>query len=156
MDEQSIFQQALDQPAGQPRAMWLDEVCGVGSPLRERIDALLDELMLTPTGSEIPAEAPPGSEDLGPLESPIDEEFRVGVIGLAYVSDRQLIEIDMQAIAESQFESDEGVPARKGNIFSNFLYAFGNINKTALLIGGAALLGVFETFADVRGEVVPV
>ncbi len=42
-----------------------------------------------------------------PLESPIDEEFRVGVIGLAYVSDRRLIEIDMQAIAESQFESDE-------------------------------------------------
>jgi uncharacterized repeat protein (TIGR03847 family) len=42
-----------------------------------------------------------------PLESPIDEEFRVGVIGLAYVTDRQLIEIDMQAIAESQFESDE-------------------------------------------------
>jgi uncharacterized repeat protein (TIGR03847 family) len=42
-----------------------------------------------------------------PLESPIDEEFRVGVIGLAYVSDRQLIEIDMQAISESQFESDE-------------------------------------------------
>jgi uncharacterized repeat protein (TIGR03847 family) len=42
-----------------------------------------------------------------PLESPIDEEFRVGVIGLAYVSDRRLIEIDMQAIAESQFEIDE-------------------------------------------------
>lgn len=42
-----------------------------------------------------------------PLEGPIDEEFRVGVIGLAYVSDRRLIEIDMQAIAESQFESDE-------------------------------------------------
>ena len=42
-----------------------------------------------------------------PLENPIDEEFRVGVIGLAYVSDRRLIEIDMQAIAESQFESDE-------------------------------------------------
>ena len=42
-----------------------------------------------------------------PLENPIDEEFRVGVIGLAYVSDRRLIEIDMQAIVESQFESDE-------------------------------------------------
>jgi uncharacterized repeat protein (TIGR03847 family) len=42
-----------------------------------------------------------------PLESPIDEEFRVGVIGIAYVSDRRLIEIDMQAIAESAFESDE-------------------------------------------------
>jgi uncharacterized repeat protein (TIGR03847 family) len=47
------------------------------------------------------------SPDDQPLENPIDEEFRVGVIGLAYVSDRRLIEIDMQAIAESQFESDE-------------------------------------------------
>lgn len=42
-----------------------------------------------------------------PLESPIDDEFRVGVIGLAYVSDRRLIEIDLQAIAESDFENDE-------------------------------------------------
>ena len=41
MDEQSIFQQALDKPAGQPRAEWLDEVCGVGSPLRDRIESLL-------------------------------------------------------------------------------------------------------------------
>ena len=47
------------------------------------------------------------ASDDQPLESPIDEEFRVGVIGIAYVSDRALIEIDMQAIAESQFESDE-------------------------------------------------
>lgn len=45
--------------------------------------------------------------DDGPLESPIDEEFRVGVIGLAYLSDRRLIEIDMQAIAESEAEDDE-------------------------------------------------
>jgi MFS superfamily sulfate permease-like transporter len=41
---------------------------------------------------------------------------------------------------DSQFESDEGVPARKGNIFANFFYAFGNVNKTALIIGVAALL----------------
>lgn len=41
MDEQSIFLQALDQPAGELRAAWLDEVCGIASPLRERIDALL-------------------------------------------------------------------------------------------------------------------
>jgi len=45
--------------------------------------------------------------DDGPLETPIDEEFRVGVIGLAYLADRQLIEIDMQAIAESEIEEDE-------------------------------------------------
>jgi uncharacterized repeat protein (TIGR03847 family) len=42
-----------------------------------------------------------------PLESPIDEEFRVGVIGLAYVSDRRLIEIDLQAITDSDNAGDE-------------------------------------------------
>ena len=42
-----------------------------------------------------------------PLESPIDEEFRVGVIGLAYVSDRRLIEIDLQAIVDSDNADEE-------------------------------------------------
>jgi uncharacterized repeat protein (TIGR03847 family) len=47
------------------------------------------------------------TRDDQPLESPIDEEFRVGVIGLAYVSERKLIEIDLQAIADSQSPEDE-------------------------------------------------
>ena len=42
-----------------------------------------------------------------PLESPIDEEFRVGVIGLAYVTDRRLIEIDLQAIVDSDDADEE-------------------------------------------------
>ena len=47
------------------------------------------------------------TRDDQPLETPIDEEFRVGVIGLAYVSDRKLIEIDLQAMADSQSAEDE-------------------------------------------------
>ena len=47
------------------------------------------------------------SYDDQPLESPIDEEFRVGVIGLAYVSNRRLIEIDLQAITDSDNADDE-------------------------------------------------
>lgn len=47
------------------------------------------------------------SYDDQPLENPIDEEFRVGVIGLAYVSDRRLIEIDLQAIVDSDNADDE-------------------------------------------------
>jgi uncharacterized repeat protein (TIGR03847 family) len=47
------------------------------------------------------------SNDDQPLETPIDEEFRVGVIGLAYLDDRRLIEIDLQAIAESDNAEDE-------------------------------------------------
>ena len=42
-----------------------------------------------------------------PLESPIDEEFRVGVMVLAYVSDRRLIEIDLQAIVDSDNADEE-------------------------------------------------
>lgn len=40
---------------------------------------------------------------------------------------------------DSHFETDEGVKQEKGNIFSNFIYAFANINSTALLIGGVCL-----------------
>lgn len=48
------------------------------------------------------------ARDDQPLETPIDEEFRVGVIGIAYLADRKLIEIDLQAIADSQSpEEDE-------------------------------------------------
>ena len=47
------------------------------------------------------------SRDDQPLETPIDEEFRVGVIGLAYVADRKMIEIDLQAMADSQSPEDE-------------------------------------------------
>lgn len=42
-----------------------------------------------------------------PLETPIDEEFRVGVIGLAYVSDRRMIEIDLQAVADEENPDEE-------------------------------------------------
>jgi len=40
---------------------------------------------------------------------------------------------------DSHFESDEGVPQNKGNIFSNFIFAFGNINSMAFIIGGICL-----------------
>lgn len=40
--------------------------------------------------------------DEAPLESPIEEEFRIGVIGLAFDSQSDLIQIDLQAVAENQ------------------------------------------------------
>lgn len=55
MDEQSIFLRALDQPAGAQRAAWLDEMCGIDSPLRERMDALLRRHELASSFLETPA-----------------------------------------------------------------------------------------------------
>ncbi len=44
---------------------------------------------------------------------------------------------------DSSFETDEGVAAVKGNIFSNFFNAFTNVNRTAFIIGGACLAFYF-------------
>jgi uncharacterized repeat protein (TIGR03847 family) len=71
--------------------------------IADRVLQILREIRLSEPLTNFERVAP----DDGPLESPIDEEFRVGVIGLAYLSDRRLIEIDMQAIAESEAEDDE-------------------------------------------------
>ena len=53
--------------------------------LAERIDELLDEVMAS-TGNEtlIPAVAPVGLDDSGPLEQPIDEQFRAGTMTLSW------------------------------------------------------------------------
>jgi MFS superfamily sulfate permease-like transporter len=40
---------------------------------------------------------------------------------------------------DSSFITDEGVKQKKGNLFSNFFYAFSNINSTALIIGVSCL-----------------
>jgi uncharacterized repeat protein (TIGR03847 family) len=45
-------------------------------------------------------------KDDRPLSTPIEEEFRVGVIGLAFNSDESTIQIDMQAVSDS----DEAEP----------------------------------------------
>ncbi|MBC8034994.1 MAG: SulP family inorganic anion transporter [Chitinophagaceae bacterium] len=44
---------------------------------------------------------------------------------------------------DSSFETDEGVQPEKGNIFANFFNAFGNINRSAIIIGGACLAFYF-------------
>ena len=41
MDEQSLFLQALEKPAGDERSAWLEEACGSKAALRERIETLL-------------------------------------------------------------------------------------------------------------------
>jgi uncharacterized repeat protein (TIGR03847 family) len=46
-------------------------------------------------------------KDDSPLSTPIEEEFRVGVIGLAFDSDQALIQVDMQAINENRESEPE-------------------------------------------------
>ena len=53
---------------------------------------------------------------------------------------------------DSQFESDEGVKQVSGNLFSNFINSFTNINSTAILIGGICLLFHFAWEKIVSGK----
>ncbi len=47
------------------------------------------------------------SRDDAPLETPIEEEFRVGIIGLAFDDSRQVIQIDLQAVSETSEEEPD-------------------------------------------------
>ena len=46
-------------------------------------------------------------KDDAPLSTPIEEEFRVGIIGLAFEAETSLIQIDLQAVAEESSDEPE-------------------------------------------------
>src|SRR5262249_61225602 len=64
-----------------------------GAVLGGRIEQLLDEVV-TRTGTVIPSG---GDLDSEALEQPIDEEFRVGAMALAWDSESGLVVIEAQA-----------------------------------------------------------
>ncbi|MGX7679710.1 DUF3090 family protein [Jatrophihabitans sp. DSM 45814] len=65
--------------------------------LTERMEQLLAEIAAQ-SGVELPEAVTP---DTDPLENPVDEEFRVAAMGLAYDTEAGLIVIEAQAEAES-------------------------------------------------------
>ncbi len=72
--------------------------------IAERLDLLLRELKRIDPNLEIDASA----RDDEPLEQPIVEEFRVGLISLSWLSDRELVSIELHATSD-QDEVDEGL-----------------------------------------------
>jgi uncharacterized repeat protein (TIGR03847 family) len=69
--------------------------------LAERVEALLDEVVRLSGGeAEVPAVTPTQVEDSAPLASPIEEDFRVGTMALAWDAERQVIVIEAQALTE--------------------------------------------------------
>jgi uncharacterized repeat protein (TIGR03847 family) len=75
--------------------------------LAEQVDKLLDEVLRGTSGTApVPAIAPAESEDLGPLEQPIEEEFRVGTLALGWDAQADRVVIVAQARAEGDEEVD--------------------------------------------------
>lgn len=71
--------------------------------LAERIDALLVEVNRR-FGTPIPPE-PAAVDDLDPLVTPIDAEFRVGTMGLGWDSEAQTVVVELLAVTDSEFDA---------------------------------------------------
>lgn len=77
--------------------------------LAERLDDLLDEVRRR-QGDEslVPAVAPSQLEDVAPLDSPIEDEFRVGTLALAWDEDDGLVVIEAQSVVA---DTEQGAPS---------------------------------------------
>jgi len=75
------------------------------SRLAERLDELLDDELRNSGGmSSVPAAAPAALADDAPLDLPLLEEFRVGVIALAWDPDSERVVIEAQEESETPVE----------------------------------------------------
>jgi uncharacterized repeat protein (TIGR03847 family) len=74
------------------------------SVLADRISALLQEVARR-FGDEVPDEG--GGSDLDPLAVPLEEEFRVGTMGLGWDADSRSIVVELLAVTDE--EIDESV-----------------------------------------------
>ena len=76
--------------------------------LAERVEALLDEVVRRSAGeAAVPAVSPPAAEDNAPLESPVEEEFRVGTMALAWDPDDEVVVIEAQAVTDDGDDGDD-------------------------------------------------
>ena len=66
--------------------------------LAERLEELLDTARRT--GADVPAVPSRELEDTAPLDAPVEEEFRVGAMGLAWDGDSERVVVEALAQAE--------------------------------------------------------
>ncbi|GAA4618159.1 DUF3090 domain-containing protein [Saccharopolyspora hordei] len=76
------------------------------SVLAERIGALLDEVQRR-FNAELPAQTPEELVDTDPLQVPVDEEFRVGTMGLGWDAETEAVVVELLAVTDE--EIDESV-----------------------------------------------
>jgi uncharacterized repeat protein (TIGR03847 family) len=71
--------------------------------LAERIGALLLEIHRR-FGTPLPPESTE-VEDLSPLVTPVEAEFRVGTMGLGWDSDAQTVVVELLAVSDTEFDA---------------------------------------------------
>ncbi|MGI5201042.1 DUF3090 domain-containing protein [Spirillospora sp. CA-108201] len=77
--------------------------------LAERLEELLDEVLRRTGGdAAVPAAVPSELKDDGPLDQPVEEEFKVGTMALAWDPDDEQVVIEAQEVTESDEEPEVG------------------------------------------------
>jgi uncharacterized repeat protein (TIGR03847 family) len=77
--------------------------------LAERVDEMLDEIVRTSAGdSPVPAVSPVELDDSDPLEQPIEEEFRVGTMTLAWDNAAEQVVLDIYSTESSADDAEQG------------------------------------------------
>ncbi|WP_277068396.1 DUF3090 domain-containing protein [Saccharomonospora viridis] len=74
--------------------------------LAERLASLLEEIA-SRFGADVPEEVPADLVDTDPLDVPLEEEFRVGTMGLGWDAESKTVVIELLAITDT--EIDEAV-----------------------------------------------
>jgi uncharacterized repeat protein (TIGR03847 family) len=73
--------------------------------LAERLEELLEEVRRR-GAAEVPVAAPTELEDTAPLDAPVEEEFRVGTMGLAWDGEAGLVVVEALAQPESEADAE--------------------------------------------------
>ena len=77
--------------------------------LAERLEELLDEVLRRSGGdAAVPAVTPSELTDDGPLDQPVEEEFKVGTMALAWDPDDERVVIEAQEVTETEEEPEVG------------------------------------------------
>ncbi len=100
--QRTFFLQAIDGSRMTSAALEKEQV----RVLAERLDAMLDLLTRRGTGAQhIPVIAPPDDRDDAPLSTPVEEDFRVSVLRIAWDGDSERVLIE--ASSEPAEDDDE-------------------------------------------------
>lgn len=127
--------------------------------LADRCEELLDDLLRSGTPG-IPAIAP-GDLDLEPLAHPIEEEFRVGAMGLAWNPETSHITIEAHAVDDEEadtplVDSDtaDGPDCLRVHLTPRMARAF-NARATRLINAGRQACPLCQFPLDPEGHVCP-